>query len=137
MKKFLFLFAAAMMLLVSCNTSDAKMEALATVANAQCPMAVDEATTLTSIEYGAGTLFYNYTIDEERIPLEALDAGLEQVANNMKAALDLPQSKELVEACKNAHADVHYLYKGNQSGKSVGVTYNPSSDITTFHHLQK
>ena len=134
MKKLIFFFAL-LLLMVSCSKSEAKLEAIATIANSSCPMAVDEATTLTDVEYSVGTMFYNYTVDEERVPLEALDAGLEQLSDNIKASLELPQSKELVDACKEAHAKIHYAYSGKQSKRSLGITVDPTTGNTTFSHL--
>lgn len=137
MRKLLFFFAA-MLLMVSCSTGNVKMKALAMAANQMCPKQMDSATTLTEVEYGVGTLFYYYTIDEDIISLEIMDESLEQTAENLKAALELPEYKELVDACEAAHAEIHWAYKGLQSGNgTMGFTIDPISGHTTFYHLKK
>lgn len=135
MKKVIFFFAV-LLLTVSCNKGDAVITIAAEEANRSCPMQVDAATSLEKVEYSNGTLFYSYTIDEDILPMDAVDQGLEQIAENAKSVYNLPESKELIDACKETKAKIHYSYKGSQSGKTVGFDIDPVTQKTTFHHLQ-
>lgn len=100
-------------------------------------MQVDFATTLDEVEYNqkAQAILYHYTVNEEYIPMPLLDESLDQVAETATAAMKIPETQSLIDACKDTDVVIQFLYIGNQSAKSVSIIYDPSTDKTTLNHL--
>lgn len=136
MKKFFFLFAV-LLLTVSFNNSESTILQATEIANNSCPMQVDFATTMDKVEYNPKTqaILYHYTVNEEYIPMTLLDESLDQVAETATAAMKIPETQSLIDACKDADVVIQFLYRGNQSAKSVSIIYDPSTDKTTLNHL--
>lgn len=132
MKKVLFLLTIAI-LAVSCNRSEAVLFASKTQVNAQCPMVVDEITTLKNVVYDIGEPFfiYNYTINETICPMSAVKDQIETLAENVKSTIDVPANQVFLAACANANVKILYQYSGSESGEMCWITYDPNNKTTT------
>ena len=132
MKKVLFLLTIAI-LAVSCNRSEAVLFASKTQVNAQCPMVVDEITTLKNVVYDIGDPFfiYNYTINETICPMSAVKDQIETLAENVRTTIDAPANQVFLAACANANVMILYQYSGSESGEMCWITYDPNNKTTT------
>ena len=134
MKK-IILFISVLFLVVSCSNQESVVAEAAREADKACPKTVDFATTMDRVMYTHGDLVYNFTVNDDIIPMKDLDAKIEQLSTNIEAAMRLPQTKPLLEACKDADVDIVYNYRGSNSGRSIEVIYNPNSGKFSYRHL--
>lgn len=116
MKKVLLLLTIVIFA-VSCNRSEVVLFASKTQLNAQCPMVVDETTTLKNVVYDIGEPFfiYNYTINETICPMSAVKDQIETLAESIKSAIDVPANQAFLAACANANVQILYQYSGSES----------------------
>lgn len=137
MKKVFFFFVILFITASCSNKSESVISEGVVQANNLCPIQVDYLTTLDKVTYSGKTLSYYYSIEEEQCPMDVLDASLDALAENAVATMKLNASKELIDACKDVNAKIMFIYKGNQTGNSVSIEYNPTTDKTVLHHLDE
>lgn len=133
----LLLFALVM---ASCSQSKSEVKALLKYAmeeaNAECPVAVDDVTTMVNCRFDGSNVYYNYVIDEEESEFYLYEEESQTLlADIMKPLLeqsfveDLGEDKEdvilLLENCIAADAELHYNYKGNISGGYSRIVFSP------------
>lgn len=128
MKKVLLLLVVAIAA-ISCNRSESVLYATRVQIENQCPMVVDEITTLKNVSYNINDQFfiYNYTIDESKCPMSVIKDQIDQIAENIKSTISNPLNKEFLEACINANVSIMYKYNGNESGETCLIIYYPKS----------
>ena len=63
------------------------LEIYVTSTNAQCPMQVDELTTLSSASLEGDNFVYNYSIDESSISMASIEENRESIKANLKQVL--------------------------------------------------
>lgn len=104
------------------------LEIMAVSANAQCPMQVDEATTLSSASLEGSNFVYNYSLDENSVSIEALKQNKTVLKANIKQTLFAPDPivKQMVDLCKEANIGLLYRYVGEVSGNVCVVKFAPS-----------
>lgn len=104
------------------------LETYVTSTNAQCPMQVDELTTLSSASLEGDNFVYNYSIDESSISMASIEENRESIKANLKQVLSGsdPTIKQMVSVCKNADTGILYRYVGDISGNVCIIKFSPS-----------
>ena len=132
MKKILLLVVAMLSFATSFAQSSVLLETKSTI-NADCPMKLDEMTTISSAQYQAGDayFYYNYTIDEEYCPIALLKSSqevMDMLVESTVAMLEsIPDSDLLLDACIKAHADLVFRFTGDKSRESLSIIYYPKT----------
>lgn len=94
--------------------------------NAQCPAQVDEITVMQSVRLEGNYWIYKYTVNEEYITMEDLEANIDMLKQNTLQTLSVDTSgKILFKNCKEAGIKLRYEYVGDQSGYSCHFDINP------------
>lgn len=102
------------------------LESAIEVTNAQTPMKVDDATTMTSLTVVGDYATYEYTIDDSVIPFhKVLDQKEILKANIRQNALTNPDPalKEFINLCKKANKGLAYKYISSRSGDSFIIEF--------------
>ena len=104
------------------------LEIYVTSTNAQCPIQVDELTTLSSASLEGDNFVYNYSIDESSISMTSIEENRESIKANLKQTLSGsdPTIKQMVSVCKNADTGILYRYVGDISGNVCIIKFSPS-----------
>lgn len=104
------------------------LEMMVTSTNVQCPMQVDEATTLSSVSLEGGDFVYNYSTDENSVSIEALEQNKAAIKAEIKQTLSVqdPLTKRIISICKEANAGIVFRYVGNVTGKACIVKFSSS-----------
>lgn len=135
MKKLFLLLAALLCISTSFGQKQVfAMFAVKTEINAQCPMVIDELTTLQSADYHLRSKYftYNYSINEEMCSISLLKENLGLIAERIPAILEeIPDSEAFITACINANVEIMFKYTGDRSGESCCIIYNPKTRTTT------
>lgn len=132
MKKILLLAVAMLGFATAFAQSSVLLETKRTI-NADCPMKLDEMTTISSVQYQAGDsyFYYNYTIDEEYCPITLLKSSqqvLDALVESTVAMIDsIPDSELFLDACIKAHADLVFRFTGNKSRETLSIIYYPKT----------
>lgn len=103
------------------------LEIMVASTNAQCPLQIDEMTVLSSVAIEGSNFVYNYSIDENSVSIEALEANKAALKANVKQMLSSldPMVKEIVKVCKEANVNILYRYIGDTSGSVCVVKFTP------------
>lgn len=128
MKKLLLLIAT-IFLMASCNSGEVVLLQVKKQLNSQCPMVVDEITTLKNVEYEPGDMcfIYNYTIDETKCPMSTIKERKDVLAENIKAQNSNSANKTLMDVCIKADVFIIYQYTGSESGEKCAIEYYPKT----------
>lgn len=104
------------------------LEINVTSTNAQCPMQVDEYTTLSSAALEGNYFVFNYSIDENMVPIESIEQNEAAVKATLQEAIASPDPmmKQMIKVCKNANTGLKYRYVGDISGSACVITFEPS-----------
>lgn len=104
------------------------LEINVTSTNAQCPMQVDEYTTLSSAALEGNYFVFNYSIDENMVPIESIEQNEAAVKATLQEAIASPDPmmKQMIKVCKNANTGLKYRYVGDISGSACVITLEPS-----------
>ena len=121
MKK-LFLILAVVFAAIACNRSESVLLESRENLNKQCPKQIDKITTLTSVDYEKGDLYfvYNYTVDSRIDTDKIVKDIVSEFDNNV-------DSKKMAfrEACVKSNVLILYRYKCTKNGEDFGVQYDP------------
>lgn len=95
-----------------------KLEYNAEMTKLQCPLQVDQVTTMTDVILEDNKFVYIYEIDEEQYDIDTFGEESDMIRENIKANMnsDDPTLSAFRKVVKNAGYDVAYRYIGNQSG---------------------
>ena len=132
MKKILLLVVAMLCFATSFAQSSVLLETKRTI-NADCPMKLDEMTTISSVQYQAGDsyFYYNYTIDEEYCPITLLKSSqqvMDALVESTVAMIDsIPDSELFLDACIKARADLVFRFTGDKSRETLSIIYYPKT----------
>lgn len=122
-------------MLISCNSVYDKAISLGVdIANKECPMQLDEVTTLENVEYIKGvSVNYNNTINETWLSMSFIEENIDLFAESIVEDLTSgdPDLEEFIEACKNRNVVIIYNYRGSESGRTCSITYNPNTKTTS------
>ena len=127
------LFANTMM--VSCVGSATQLIIARDLLNAQCPMVVDDYTTLQEVLYTSGNSFfqYSYIIDESKCDMDVIIESLSDIAEGIRMLVEAPSNSEFIEACINTRVNaLIFQYTGNSSGRKCQVIYDPMTRTITM-----
>lgn len=99
-----------------------QLDASILMTNIQCPIEVDDWTTLIIVRDNGSAIIYNYEIDEEKLNMD----DFSRVSNLVRDDLieDFSNDPSLAELKRLMEANNRYLvhsYKGNKSGKQVDI----------------
>lgn len=142
MRKLLLSFAVVLITGISCSQGEALLLAAKMQANAQCPMMVDEFTTLENVKYEMGDSFfvYNYSIDETKCPMAVIEAQSEVLAESIKNSLESKMGdlsvQSLLKTCIKENVKILYQYSGSESGTTCRIIYSPKDKTMTIQHQQ-
>ena len=132
MKKLFYSFFAviAAIVLVGCNGST-KVDVMAKLANAQCPVVVDETITLVKVGYDNGEFVYYYHIDDELLSVLSImerDFCEEQLKEETKNGLNPGNDAEVAELFDvliDADASLVYSYCDYNDVEHYRVVFTP------------
>ena len=129
-----FFYACVMMLLslvaTSC-TSETKLEIAIAASDEECPMVVDEFTTLTHITTEDNNVVYECVIKEKDFKLKELDSSelREELKMEMKSNF-LDQNDSDIQEFKKLIREAKYNVVFRYIGENTGYTF----DIKIFNH---
>jgi hypothetical protein len=110
-------------------TKDLILDKEIEMANAQYPIKLDNFTTLMSISRDGNVVTYEYEIDENVVVFEKVipskDTSKHQLENQLVAMIT--QNSEFyafVSLLRDTDKALHYLYKGNHSGKTIRIEFS-------------
>lgn len=113
-------------------TSLTILKSMVSTSNLQCPMAVDEITTLSSISLGQNNLYYNYYLDDSNIDIFVFsqfrpgnfeyESFKQELIKNL---LNNELSQSLVKLCVENNLGIIYRYKGIKTGFGFEITITP------------
>lgn len=132
MKKILLLVVAMLSFATSFAQSSVLLETKKAI-NDECPMQLDEMTTVSSAQYQSGDpyFYYNYTINEESCPIALLKSSQEVmdllVESTVAMIENIPDSKLFLDACIKARADLVFRFTGDKSRETLSIIYYPKT----------
>ena len=93
----------------------------------QLPLQIDAITTLTDIALDADAVAYTYTIDEESVAPDDLEAELSSLRMNIRESLGGgdPSMGVLIDVLTRDHRGLVYRYVMSKSGKQFDITFTP------------
>ena len=128
---FLMSAIAAVALLTACGSQS--MESAVAEASRECPMYVDEYTTVTNIQLEGHDIVYVCSVNENYLGMdvtvfqnpEVISAIKNEVLKTLRISSD-PNVKELVRLCKKDNYNIVYRYVGSTTYAIVEVRISPS-----------
>lgn len=96
--------------------------------NALCPQQIDFATTLNSATIEGSYFVYNYSIDDSKVSMEALNVNQSMLKDKIRQQIssDDPTINQVVITCKQAGVGIRYKYAGDTSGQVCTIEFSPS-----------
>lgn len=96
--------------------------------NAQCPMKISDAMTMSSVSLEGNYFVYNYSVNEQYASVEAIEASQSEVRASIKQMLasDDPTIQRLVAICKEANTGAMFRYIGDTSGYTCTIKFESS-----------
>lgn len=116
-------FAISTLFFVSCF-GQSRLEKLVKSINDECPYSAGESGEMTSAEIKDGNAVVTFTVNEELMNIEVLQANPDLLRNSLVQIFNNPTDdlKELIDELKRCNAGLTYVYVGEVSGKSISVT---------------
>lgn len=107
---------------------DEVLEINVTSTNAQCPMQVDEYTTLSSAALEGNYFVFNYSIDENMVPIESIEQNEAAVKATLEAITSPdPIMEQMIKVtARMPKRGLKYRYVGDISGSACVITFEPS-----------
>ena len=106
-----------------------QIEISVAVASSQCPMKVDDCTTVTEVKLEGNNVVYKCLINETNLGSSVSNFKNADVKKIMKAAMveSLRQeASDLVKMCKDGNFNIVYRYIGSKSGSKVDIKIKAS-----------
>ena len=116
-------------------TSNSQLDLAIRIAAADCPMVIDEMTTVTDIFREEGNVVYACSVDEGIAEVSVSELDMPLIRDVMKNAMletlkEMNENdddfKEFVKLCKDAGCNIVYRYIGSESGYSMDIPIYPS-----------
>lgn len=97
--------------------------------NSILPRKLDEVTTLISLTRDGNVVAYSYEIDEDKLDMSVVSDGKDQLKQTLAAqvaTLNSPTSvaQTFMRLLRRGNKELHYVYKGNLSGKTVRIEFS-------------
>lgn len=102
------------------------LQAQIDVTNAQMPMQADEATVLNKLTLEGNYVYYNYTIDEDKLSISVMKQNEASMRAYLKQLIDNPDptATTFYDACRNAGYGIAHRYVGCYSGEVCEFKFN-------------
>ena len=131
MKKILYVFVIAILVVLTSCTPAGKLEVAIAAASAECPMVIDEYTTCIDIVTEGKEVVYKYLLNESKAGFELPDMDSNEFRKIQKRIfLDELKSNakkdetvaELVKLCKEANYNIVYRFIGSLTDYKYNIT---------------
>ena len=109
------------------------------ITNSMLPMAVDEATTLVSLDQQDGAVSYVYDVDDEQVNMSTMSAVKDEIKENLKQELaqewtsPTSTSKEFLTLVCRTNKALRYVYRGKTTGKEIVIEFS-NSELRLISH---
>lgn len=100
------------------------LELQADMLNAQCPMTVDELTTMKYVEIKNNTFSYVYNIDESMASMQDLKLQQAQLRTNIRQTFSDVAIAMFVQQLAIAEYNLEYRYVGSSSGEELSIIFS-------------
>ena len=100
------------------------------ISNSMLPQQVDDITELVCMEKDETSVYYVYSINEDKASMDQLKANKEELTMNLRTELTDQSnsthstSKPFLKLIRKTGKSLKYVYKGHKSGKSVIVEFS-------------
>lgn len=112
------------------SQTEKELDAQVAVANAACPMQIDQFTTMLSVSKGLDAVIYNYQVDESQMMMGEVEARMALLKSNMKSMISrhaLGSAFDyFAKLCVKSNRGLHYQYHGSEGGGPYSYTITAS-----------
>lgn len=117
----MLLCSLSLVLMLATSCQEAKLKAVITVANKQCPMDMGQAGKITSIIYDGNNVVYNFQLNEEITDIDALKKNQDGMKESIKTMFRNPtrEVKKMFEIMVDCNAGLQVIFMSDKSGNKA------------------